>query len=408
MDHLIRTLTCLEKQYAKYDISILMESRTANQIPIGQAREVIHHLQKEHPLLNLEIEKKGDEFAFIEAENIEIPIQSTKEPAAQAISKWMNSPIGLKHLLQVLIIQKESGDIFFTKIHHSIADGISNFHLHDSFFIYLDRLMKGKPLPKPKPYPLPKPIQSLLPAHIKGLKREPIAKKWHQEIQKKAPLNLPGDFKNPEKKVIHRIELSLSPHETETLISKSKQNKASVNSTGIAALLATSAHFIETTEPEFHLSMDTPINLRPFLDPPLTPRHLAAILGGMHYEIPLSKPVDFWKVAKKIHQKTRKEFSLENVFKSLHAFDEIFKDEEESVFHYTSNLGVVEFTETSFKITEFGFHACCEVPFLFTFVTCNHQMRFFFIYTTPIVTTSFMTEYTKYFIDLLKKEVSFS
>ncbi len=404
MGHLIRTLTCLEECHAKWDISILMESRTENKIPLDRAKVVIQHLQKEHPLLNVQIEKKGDQFSFVQAENIEIPVQSTKEPSSQAISKWMNTPIGRDHLLQVLIIQKKSGDIFLTKIHHSIADGISNFHLHDSFFIYLDRLIKGKSLPHPKPYPLPQPVQSLLPAHIQGLKREPIAKKWHQDIQEKAPLGLSGDFKNPEKRVVHRIELSLSPHETESLISKSKESKVSVNSTVIAALLATSAHFIETSMAEFHLSMHIPINLRPLLDPPLTSFPLADIIGGMRYEIPISKPIDFWKIAKKIHQKTRKEFSLENVFKSLHAFDEIFKDEEESVFHYTSNLGAVEFTETSFKVLEFGFHACCEVPFLFTCATCNHQMRFFFIYTTPIVSKSFMTKYTRYFLDLLKKE----
>lgn len=54
----------------------------------------------------------------------------------------------------------------------------------------------------------------------------------------------------------------------------------------------------------------------------------------------------------------------------------LFEDNVLNFKLYTSNLGRVIFDTSLFSVKEFGFFACCKVPFIFTVGTFKNVMRF--------------------------------
>ncbi|MCH9633588.1 MAG: hypothetical protein S4CHLAM7_03160 [Chlamydiae bacterium] len=404
MNHPTKLLP-LTHSYVKNSVSILMESRTENKLSIPQVIEVFSHLQKLHPLLNVRIVKRNTSYFFEQDPDLKISIQATREDSSSCISNWMNQPLDLNNLLEVKIIQNPKGDTLATKIHHGISDGVSCFELHNEFFIQLERLIKGKKFTK-EAYPFPPFIESLVPPDIQQMDKKKIAQDFLKNPTNKPILNLDADFKNKEKKQICRLEHAFSKEETQSLIDTSHKKGFSINSILGAALLETTQHFIKTSQDSFYLSIDIPVDLRPLVDPPLPSRCLASIVGGFHPYILISKSGDFWKVVEDLQKKSRKENHLDKIFKAAHAYDEIFNEnpeQEEKVELYTSNLGYVKYSNHSFKIREFGFHACCEVPFLVTFSTLNQQLRCFFLYTTPLLSHDFIKAYTSLFASILKQ-----
>lgn len=399
-----RPLYNCEIFYAKFGIGIVAESHSLDPIDPILAQEVIDYLQKYHPFMRMVIVKIESQFFFKEAPNTKIEVKVNKGSYSSIMKKWINIFLPLDKLFEILIIKDKGKDIFLTKSHHSVSDGVSVQALHNDFFKALERLTQHKRLEKKESYNIPSP-QDYIPKEILKLDVHKIASDYHKKFDALKPPASTQTSDSPLK--IHLINKKISGVPLEKLIHKCREHKVKLNSLICAALIESNASLLKARNHSSHIYLDIPINLRPFIDKPIPADHLGSVISWHADYFDLDAPLDVWQRAKEMNHTFHDKFDLTTVFSFAHAMNAIFADVGESNFPavslYTSNLGVVKFDTTHFKINEFAFFAQAYAPLIITFSTCENTLHCSFAYTTPFCSSDLAKALSNNFMTLLKK-----
>lgn len=401
---LLRPLAPNEVFYLNNSVAVVAESHLNHSISILDAQRVLEYLQKYHPLMRIQIIKNGVQSFFHEKTDCKIDLQVSKSPYQKAIGSFISTLIDPKEPFEILIIQSEQGDILVTKTQHCLSDGVSIQAFHNDFLICLETLRNKKPLLEKAPYPLPPSCLECAPPSCLKASRAQLIKETTPDPKNYSIKNLEPLKKIEEAPQIHLITEKLGRSQMNELIHLCKKHNVKFNSLICAVLILAAGSLIKTNDLEFYLLLDIPVNLRPYLDPPIANHHLSSIVSNYANYYRADGAKDIWQVAKEINADMHTHFDLEKLFKRMLVYDYLFDSNETSKIElYTSNLGLVQFDTSYYKVKEFGFYAHGFIPLIFTVTSTEEGMRLSFLYTTPYNSHQLTQSLVKALMKLLKE-----
>lgn len=279
--------------------------------PLEKVQGAFALLQKRHPLLQMKIAKVADEWCF---ETVlpcpPIPVSVVKEAVADdwvsLVQQALNSTAAVQApLLKVLLLQladeAETVDMIMV-FNHAMMDAFSGIRLIEELLL----LLSGEWTEPLQTMPLLPASEALFPATMQGVGRarrlagfmlrqaaDEISYRWQARNGRQQPIH--------ETAVCIPLSRSLSVAETGALSRAVRQQGVTLNSAVAAAqLLAVHKHVYQQEAGPLRTMIFA--NLRPYLQPPVSPQNLGCYITPTRQTVSLPTAPDFWTIAKGIQR----------------------------------------------------------------------------------------------------------
>lgn len=297
--------------------NVLMVARIKGKFTQTTLKSAIQKIQQRHPLLGVHIEFDDNHQVWFTSRNtFDIPIKIYPRTSDNA---WIDAcgeenkipfPLDRGPLLRVIWVKDTDISELILLGQHAICDGASLVYLMRDLLTNL-----GDPT-------LPVEVLDTLPTIDKAVNLENIKLSFilRRIITKLTPIWRQNeilftfeDFK-PLQKVFNEsnyqiLTYELSPEETEDLIQKSREHNVTVNSVLYSALLSAQME-IEGTEKNYLQNILLPINLRPYINPPIG-EVVGFYAGGETFPHKVTLKKDFWRRTGDLHTYLQKHITMD-------------------------------------------------------------------------------------------------
>lgn len=295
----IRKLAKSEEAFAQYEVFTAVTVQLRGLVDADALSEAFDALVDAHPILSSHLEQSPDGGWHLVADDmlhsgICVVDGSNGTPSG-------NGGIQLDQsvsLLNLRLTLGEGASELTIYLHHSIADGHHGAGLFDELFSrYTDIVATGDPGPV-IPQPAPQPLEVVL--EQRGVKKLGLT-----GVERFLPVmfayDLPASVKptlvaspgSPQAVPVTRVRLT--DQETADLIEFGRENRVSVNTVVAAAILMTEWRLRET--PHVPVPYVYPVDLRYFLNPPVSPTEATNLVGVATYLAEIGPDTDIVDLA---------------------------------------------------------------------------------------------------------------
>lgn len=273
--------------------NVLSAARLEGYLNYDRIVEALRMLFNQHPLLRATLGESNYRPYFIINncfENIPITFIPLTHDWLSAFPNALKEKFITDRYLWRAIIQSsedQQNHVLIFIFHHAISDGLSAVTFIKQFLSKINQYsIPSKPLP-------------LLPSIEEQLN---VQQGWNAFIDTKKKLqqfsSSPWEYEKfvrPTERVTQCIYRELSEQQLSNLYQKAKNHHVTLNSIlNAAALCAT--QFVKGSE--FNTFLHTPINLRPYCQPPLTDEHIGCYISMVTTEHQLTLTDCIWELAK--------------------------------------------------------------------------------------------------------------
>ncbi|MFX1254320.1 MAG: condensation domain-containing protein [Promethearchaeota archaeon] len=292
--------------------NILMVARIKGQFSENSLRTAIQKIRQRHPLLGVHVEFDDNHQMWLTSRNtLDIPLKvypRTSETAwgeACYEENRIRFQLDTGPLLRVIWVKDNSVSELILVGQHAICDGTSLVFLMRDLLTYLaDPTIKVEVLDD-----LPTLNEA---ANLDQIKLNPIIRKLltkFSDVWKSNEIFIsPEDFV-PLQTVFNESNYQILIHEltseeTDQLIQVSRERKVTVNSVLYSALLSAQLE-IQGNEKNYLQNIMLPIDLRPYLDPPIG-EVVGIYAGGEIFPHKMTLKKDFWRRTRALHNHLQK------------------------------------------------------------------------------------------------------
>ena len=298
----IRKLSHSEEVFAQYEVFTAITVQLRGLVDVDALSEAFDALVEAHPVLASHLERGSDGSWHLVADDLlhsgiwvidrnnMIPLANREFLLDQSVS-----------LFNLRLTLGDGASELTMYFHHSMADGHHGAGLLDELFSrYTDVVDTGDPGPI-IPQPAPLSMEAML--QQRGVKKLGLT-----GVERFLPVmfayELPASVKptlvatpgSPQAVPVTRIRLT--EQETEDLVEFSRENRVSVNTVVAAAILLTEWRFRET--PHVPIPYVYPVDLRYFLNPPVSPTEATNLVGVATYLAEIGPDTDIVDLASDI------------------------------------------------------------------------------------------------------------
>ncbi|HTX96104.1 MAG TPA: phthiocerol/phthiodiolone dimycocerosyl transferase [Mycobacterium sp.] len=298
----IRKLSHSEEVFAQYEVFTAITVQLRGLVDVDALSEAFDALVEAHPVLASHLERGSDGSWHLVADDLlhsgiwvidrnnMIPLANREFLLDQSVS-----------LFNLRLTLGDGASELTMYFHHSMADGHHGAGLLDELFSrYTDVVDTGDPGPI-IPQPAPLSMEAML--QQRGVKKLGLT-----GVERFLPVmfayELPASVKptlvatpgSPQAVPVTRIRLT--EQQTEDLVEFSRENRVSVNTVVAAAILLTEWRFRET--PHVPIPYVYPVDLRYFLNPPVSPTEATNLVGVATYLAEIGPDTDIVDLASDI------------------------------------------------------------------------------------------------------------
>lgn len=297
--------------------NVLMVARIRGQFSEKALRTAIQKIRQRHPLLGVHIEFDDNHQAWFTSRNtLDIPLRVYPRTSDKA---WLEAcyeenriPFQLDTgpLLRVIWVKDSSVSELVLLGQHAICDGTSLVFLTRDLLTYLgDPTMEVEVLDA-----LPTLDKAV---NLDQIKLNLILRKVISQLAEIWRDNeirfVLADFE-PLQAVFNAsdyqiLTYELSPEETEELIQISRDHKVTVNSVLYSALISAQLE-IQGTEKDYLQNILLPVNLRPYVDPPIG-EVVGFYAGGEAFPHKVTLKKNFWRRTRRLHTHLQKHITID-------------------------------------------------------------------------------------------------
>ncbi|MHA1479358.1 MAG: condensation domain-containing protein [Promethearchaeota archaeon] len=297
--------------------NVLMVARIKGQFSETDLRSAIQKIQQRHPLLGVHIEFDDNHQVWFTSRNtLDIPLKVYTRLSDKA---WLEAcceenriPFQLDKgpLLRIIWVKDTSVSELILLGQHAICDGTSLVFLMRDLLTYLgDPTIKVEVLDDP---PTIDKAVNLDQIKLNFILKRVIAKLT--ELWKNNEIRFGLEDFEPLQEVFNVsnyqiLTYELSPDETEGLIQKSREHGVTVNSVLYSALLSAQLE-IEGKEKNYLQNILLPINLRPYMDPPIG-EIVGFYAGGEAFPHKVTLKKNFWRRTRDLHNNLQKHITMD-------------------------------------------------------------------------------------------------
>ncbi|WP_133127061.1 condensation domain-containing protein [Legionella nagasakiensis] len=300
------TALCLLHDQLEGTGTVFSATHVRGQMDFTHFKQAWDLLFQRHPLLRVTIEQRSDGYYFKEnAKFAAIPIQCISHPdprhwetiVEQQLSELFPTE---QYLWRVTLLQTNSLSandyhIIFC-VHHAIADGLSCVYLMNELLTYYKQISSKKTITI-TPLPLLNAVETLL-------SRQILVKmaKSTQDTTPKSIAQTPvfyQDYKPLGQRVTKQVYRIIRQADCTQLMMCCRQRKIKVNSAFNAAMLLTAQSM---DQQPLHTALVTPVNLRPYCNPPIGLEHFGCYISCVGTQFALISDDSFWKLAQQYEQ----------------------------------------------------------------------------------------------------------
>ena len=298
----IRKLAPSEEVFAQYEAFTSMTVQLHGVVDVDALSEAFDALVEAHPVLASHLEQSSDGGWHLVADDllhsgIWVVDGNNGTPSGSA-GIQLDQSVSLFNLRLTL---GDGTSALTVYLHHSIADGHHGASLLDELFSrYTDVVATGDPGPI-IPAPAPQPLEVVLEQRgikklgLSGVKRfMPVM--FAYELPASVKPTLVAGPGSPQAVPVTRIRLS--EQQTADLVEFGRENRVSVNTVVAAAILLTEWRFRET--PHVPIPYCYPVDLRYFLNPPVSPTESTNLVGLATYLAEIGPDTDIVDLASDI------------------------------------------------------------------------------------------------------------
>ena len=295
---------------------IVVALRLVNGPPPEILQQALAILQRRHPLLRVQIERKRGHLYFREPTQVPpIPLQVSTRQDDRQWQTETESEINLKlnpaavPLMRVRYLysagQDAPSEIIFA-CHHTIMDATSGISFCHELLSLCGAMCAGQPVEERESLSLVPPVETLYPPAFQGAGRlwrtaTFMLRQIGGEISYRRKL---GNGRRPAlHPAVHTkiLPIQIPPDVTEKFIKRARRERVTLNSALIAAeLLAVGKHLYQSqTIPLRGIAF---ADLRPHLKPPVSPENLGGYFSMLQYTVLMSDQRTLWELAREVHQ----------------------------------------------------------------------------------------------------------
>ncbi len=298
----IRKLSHSEEVFAKYEVFTSMTVQLHGVVDVDAMSEAFDALVEAHPVLASHLEPGSDGGWHLVADDLLHSgmrvVDGTNGAPPESVGIQLDQTASLCYLRLAL---GEGTSALTVYLHHSIADGHHGAGLIDELFTrYTEVVHTGDPGPI-IPAPAPMSLEAML-------VQRGVRKLGLSGVERFMPLmfayELPASVKptlvaspgSPQAVPVTRVRLT--EQETADLVEFGRENRVSVNTMVAAAILLTEWRFRET--PHVPIPYAYPVDLRYFLNPPVSPTESTNLVGVATYLAEIGPDTDIVDLASDI------------------------------------------------------------------------------------------------------------
>ena len=298
----IRKLAHSEEVFAQYEAFTAITVRLRGLVEVDALSDAFDALVQAHPVLTSHLEQSSDGGWHLVADDMLHPgiwvVDSNNGMGPGNTEMRLNQSVSLLNLGLTL---GEGTSELTIYLHHSLADGHHLAAILDELFSrYTDVVTTGDPGPI-IPAPAPQPMEVVL--EQRGIKKLGLS-----GVERFLPVmfayELPATVKptfvakpgSPQPVPVTRVRLT--EQETADLVEFSRENRVSVNTVVAAAILLTEWRLRDT--PHVPIPYCYPVDLRYFLNPPVSPTESTNLLGVATYLAEIGPDTDIVDLASDI------------------------------------------------------------------------------------------------------------
>lgn len=325
-----RELGSLERSFVIADrhapFHIVSVLRLENAPPPHVLDQALRVLQSHHPLLAACLREKDGKFQFEQLAKLDIvfhtlPRWNTEHWIAvteiELASRLDVSTGPLFRCIYLYEARREQGDLILS-FFHAIADAASISHLLHELLTTAASYLDQRTSPTYELTPAP-PVEARFPSTFRGLglmahtlrygfqqMREELAYRRATRGER-----TPSVHQQPRRG--HILSLSLPEDVLEAFAQRARREGVTLNSAlNAAMLLAVNRHlYAGKRVPMRTMSF---ANLRPYVQPPLRDQELACYVSMLRYTVAVEGGMDFWSLARDMHQKIYSSFKSGDKF----------------------------------------------------------------------------------------------
>ena len=295
---------------------IVVVLRLVNGPPPEVLQRALAMLQSRHPLLRVQIERKGGRLYFQEPAQVPpIPLQVSERQDDRQWQAETEAEINLKldsavaPLMRVRYLyaagQDAPGEIIFA-CHHTIMDATSGISLCHELLSLCGATCAGQPVEERESLALVPPAEALYPPAFQGANRLWrtaifMLRQIGSEISYRRQL---GDGRRPAlHPAVHTriLPIQIPPDTTENFAKRARREGVTLNSALAAAELLAVGKRLYTSQ-TIPLRGIAFADLRPHLKPPVPPENLGAYFSMLQYTVLMSDRRTLWELAREVHQ----------------------------------------------------------------------------------------------------------
>jgi NRPS condensation-like uncharacterized protein len=288
-----------------WPLSIVCVLRVEGELPVHVLRKSLDRLQEAHPMLNAGITRNKDFFWFERMnESVQIPLRAEERNDDLQWLSSVHEEINLGFdpftgpLMRVRFLTSDTPDrkseIILT-LHHAVTDAVSLMGMADQLLTCLGNLLAAEAessairIPHSPLSPL---LQEVLPKSFKGprlwLQIVPFLLRQMNEDRKYRNANrMTAEASVPESSDNELFILCFSEEETDRLVKWSRKKRISLNNLITAAMVLVMNREVYGGNKKM-MRIIRFANLRPYLQPPVTPEEDGAFISLMRSVVPVS------------------------------------------------------------------------------------------------------------------------
>lgn len=294
-------------QHQAHPVQFALVAQFEGTVSARDLRRALDKVKAQHPLLRCRIVVDENGLPWFAESMTKIPLKETQRWGEKhwqrEVERELSMPLDATQspLLRATLVRGAISELILT-FHHSIADGVSaSFVVHD----LLQAL--GDPSTQPKPLPVPPALDEILVDQVSETHVESCHPKSISQVE---------HFIAPSTKPAIRMAAhGLSKATTSSLVSVSRQKKASVHSAVCAAFLLTLASRNQIREIET-LRCLSPISTRSYLRDDGF-RHVGVYIAAHRTAHSVDDCCNFWEVARSVKQQLIEGMTSDTIYRGV-------------------------------------------------------------------------------------------
>jgi len=296
---------------------IVVALRLVNGPPPEILQQALAMLQRRHPLLRVQIERKGGRLYFQEPAQIPpIPLQVGERQDDLQWQTDAETETNLKldpttaPLMRVRYLysagQDAPSEIIFA-CHHTIMDAASGVSFCHELLSLCGTMCAGQPIEEREPLSLMPPAEALYPPAFQGVGRlwrtaTFLLRQMTNEVAYRRRMG--ARRRPPVHPTVHTrfLPVQLAPDATARFIRRARRERVTLNSGLVAAELLAVRKYLYQNQ-AMPMRAIAFADLRPHLKPPVPPENLGAYFAMLQYTVQIDDQQDLWELAREIQQK---------------------------------------------------------------------------------------------------------